>query len=470
MRYPLCRVTLDADPSAQVLVDLNEGRDTVWLDGGSKGSPLGAPDVDKGERSLQFELVINQSAEWLVVEIARSVQRKDAWLMWQRNQNSEPVWFKLLGTPGGALDMSLMFTDRDGFYRWSLELAAEAFAYGARVSETVNLSYRLWNGTQDTDLISAKLAPVKGDAPARVRIEWKPDDTTAGWSPWFNVTGVPRGTWATGPTMWQAEAFSPQTGYTRQEIAFGGPDPTTGNPYNVLKTNGTQNTQYGGAPCLSGTAPSVPAPGRYVMMLRLITSTTGAIRPSFRWGITGYGSSSMMFGMWRTWNKPAKGSGFAGWLALDSFQLPAGVNPTGLTIDDTTAPTLTLWHQGDGVNADVYIDKVLLVPAELATGVAHNITALALNDGFGASSNSIYRVDDMVDRVGITTKIDNPPKWFSTAPPKVSGGFPYVTPGLDNWFTFLPNVDTGGYTDDLVADQFEVTLSYHPRYLHLAAA
>ncbi|MBD2760078.1 hypothetical protein IEE94_11220 [Yimella sp. cx-573] len=345
-------------------------------------------------------------------------------------------------------------------------MEAEAFAYGARVTETLNLEYRLWSGGQDRDTLSAKLAEVKGDAPSRLRVEIRPSASMAGWSPWVNVTAVPEDSWS-GPTVWQAEAFNPGSGYARQEISFGGPDPTAGNPYNVLRTFSSQSFGYAGAVAITGAAPSVPPPGRYTMLIRLITGDTVATAPSFRWGIQANGAG--MYGMWRTWDKPAKSGQFASWLALDSFQLPAGVNPVGLSAQEGMAPTLALWHKGDGASATVYVDKILLVPAELAEGVTHNLNALAVNDGYGAASNSALLIDDEVLRAAIVTRT-TPRQFFSAPPPKLNGGFPSVTPGLDNWLTLIPNVGTGGGDDASGPETFEVVVSYHPRYLHLAAS
>ncbi|WP_431841402.1 hypothetical protein [Calidifontibacter indicus] len=454
-------------------MDLNESEASIFLDGDAKGEVLGAPDLSRGHdestRTIKLGLVIDEQHESVVSQVANAVQRDDVWLHWQRNSNSAPVWFKLLGVPAGGLNMDLVLLEGEGFYEWNLTLLAEGFAYGARVSETITMAYRKWDGAADADdTITKRLAPIKGDAPARVRVDITPKNgAMSGWSPWLNITAIPATYGMPGAYLWQLEGMTPGAGYTRQKISFGGPDPTAGTPNNVLKTSGTQNTQYGGANCSNGAAPDRPDPARYVMLLRLITGNTQALAPSYRWGVL-TDSSGALFGLWRTWRKPAKSSQFAGWLPLDGFSIPAGINPAEVKSGETLTPIVGLWHQGDGTATDVYVDKMLLLMAEPSEGVAYNLQVVAPSDTWGmVDANRSLRFDDVVDRVGV--RYGNA-WWQNDNPPKINGAYPYVTPGLVNWLTFIPNTDTLGGDDSAGTDEFDVTVSYHPRYLHLAAS
>ena len=470
-----CQIVDTPDETAAVLVDLNDKVNTRI---GKGQLSFGNPDLNPGRvestngvREIRVPLTVQgtqAAAELTLVTIARTLaSTSPRWMLWKQTPTSPPTWFRLIRSPLGELDLSLVPLDGTAKqWRWDLTLTAEAFSYGARVTGTHRLLYRRWAGGVDTDVLSARLDDVKGDAPARVRVDIKPTGSMAGWSPWVNITAVPESAWTSGPTVWQAEAFTPGTGYVRNEISYGGPDPTAGNPYNVLKTNGTQNTQWAGARCASGEAPTLPLPGRYALLVRLITAHTGAIAPSFRWGAVA-GPDEILAPTWSTWRKPAKSRQFAGWLNLGPFQFPAGMNPAGLRPEEMVPPTITLWHRGDGVNADVFVDKLLLVPVELVEGAGHNLTAGAPHEWYGAAANSTLRVDDMVRRVAIVTR-DAIPRYFITTPPKPGGGFPYVTPGFDNWITVLPNVGVLGGDDSSGADTFDVEVSYHPRYLHLA--
>lgn len=474
MLLPICRLVDAPAEDAKILVDLNESEDSIFLDGDAKGEVLGAPDLSRGHeestRTIKLGLVIDERNELVVSQVANAVQRDDVWLHWQRNNYSAPVWFKLIGVPGGGLNMDLVLLEGEGFYEWSLTLLAEGFAYGPRVSEPVQLQYRHFEGGTDTDVLSARLSEVKGDAPTRARVDVRPNGWMRGWSPWVNVTAVPDGSTWGGPTIWQAEAFTPATGYQRAEVTWGGPEPTSGNPYNVLMVRGTQSTQFAGARCLSGLTPTVPPPGRYVMMIRLIASSGEPCEPSFRWGVIA--GPQEMLGTWSTWRKPVKyepSINFSSWLNLGAFQLPAGMNTDGIKDGEAAAPTLTLWHRGDGSGVDVAVDKILLMPAELAEGATSNVQANAPFETWGSTVDQMLRFDDSAHRVGIMTK-DATPRWVTNVPPKTTGQLPVVTPGLENVVTLLPNVGTTGGTDSAFASKFEVDVSYHPRYLHLAGA
>ena len=477
-----CQIVTAPELSAQVLADLNDKSSTA-LDRGrtlSFGAPtiaVAATSLAAAEpRTIKLPLKVygnEGSAQRTLMGVARTLMSTSPrWLLWRQSPHADPTWFRLLPrSTGGELDLTMVPMEDARVWRWDLELQAEAFSYGARVTETIPLTYRKWDGTTDTTNISGKLSTVKGDAPTRARIDLYPTNgSMASWAPHLSVAGVPAGAWTTGPQVFEVESLSGLTlgaGYTQEQIAFGGALPA-GSP-NAIKCPAASNTGYAGGKAFRGTAAGV-LPGTYKVMLRCITYSAGAVAPSFKARVVM--NTTVALGDWGTWRKPAatpgNQGGFASMLNAGIIQIPAGMDPEGFDASAFYPPEIQVDHRGDGGTQDTWVDQMVLIPVKLTAGTA-TTTHIGMPTDEGPASLTKLRVDDLVDRVGIIFPLANN-TWRTATPPRVLGGFPVLTPGLDNWITMLPNTGTGGQSDSVGPDTYTLDVSYHPRYLHLAGS
>lgn len=498
-----CKILSSPDRNAEVRFDFNPGfQEGSWLHDRNDGFDLGEPEFTvaydgslvEGTRSLKMSYINARSraeAESALGACARAVMvTSDNWLMWQLDQYSTPTFFRLHPSKPGGLDFRWVdaFSDDHRIWRWDITLEADAFSYGERRSYQTTVTYGLEGS-------SFKIPEPTGDVPTRARVEVTPTSTGTdpeGWpvtlsdmigcTPMVSMSSFPVGALPEeGILRWESEYFTARAGYLRYETAL-----TSGSRLSELPGRGfgiecpnASNTGFSGSLCMSGTAPNKVPPGAYRVMLRIVNpSTTTPVRPSFRVQAQGWGASASTY--WTTWqcptaSGPSSAFAYGSWLDCGELQVPVGVDPTNLDINDIERPDISIYHRGDGNAGRVIIDQIMMVPTDPVNGEASTLMIGWLN-GTGPSVFGPMVVDDQSYRVGNFDELSDPgnSKWRSEGAPRVFGGYPYLAPQKDNFFTFLWNVQRENPSQNLKTFdphemELSVKVSWNPRYLHLGS-
>lgn len=491
----VCKIVREPERDAAVAFDFNPGIGSgAWMHDRTDGFDLGDPGFSvahdgsliEGIRDIKLSYIETRSrsqAESTLGACARALtDTSAAWLMWQLDQFATPTFFRLHPSSPGGLDFTWVDANNDDnrVWRWDVTLTADAFAYGERRTYEKRVSYGLTGSTW-------KLPDPSGDVPTRAKVEVTPTIAPApanatdmtGCTPMVNFAAFPAGALPDGVQRWEAERFTPRNGYARGTAPLAsGSRLSEHNDTTGIECPNASNTGFTGGICMSGAAPTKVPPGTYQVMLRIVNpATTTPVRPAFRVAAEGWGATASTY--WQTWHCPT-GAGpnsafaYGSWLNCGQLQIPVGVDPTGLTIEEIDRPEISVYHRGDGTAGRVVIDQVLLVPVDPVTGSASTLfIAWATNSGptvFGPMTidDTSYRVGNLDVLSGAT------PKWRSEAAPRAVGGYPILSPGKDNWLTFLWNVQRDNPTQNMKTfDPHDLALnlkvSWTPRYLHLGS-
>lgn len=499
----ICKIVSSPSRHSVTRFDFNPGHaEGAWLHNRNEGFDLGEPDFTvahdgslvEGTRTITLPYMVGRSrteTEEALSGCAQAITTSsENWLLWQLDQYSTPTFFRLHPAKPGGLDFRWVdaFSDDQRVWRWDVTLEADAFPYGERRSYEQKITYGLAGS-------SYLLPRPGGDVPTRARVELTPSAYTEdenGWpvtlsdmtgcTPMVNLTSFPVGTLsATGIPRWEAEHFTPRSGYLRYETTL-----TSGSRLSTLPNRGTgiecpntSNTGFSGALCMSGAAPTKIPPGTYRVMLRIVNpSTTTPVFPAFRVAAEGWGASSSTY--WTTWQcptaaGPSSAYAYGSWLDCGTLQIPVGVDPTNLTINDIDTPNLSIYHRGDGSSGRVVIDQIMMVPTDPVDGTSTTLLAGWLTN-IGPSIFGPMTIDDLSYRVGNIDELSEAgkSKWKSEGAPRVFGGFPLLSPQKDNYLTFLWNVQRENPNQNLKTfdpHETELTMkvSWNPRYLHLGS-
>lgn len=446
--YPLVRLVDEPDPSATVRFDFN-AVPLTWPDhdGFDLGAPplLGAPDAtgnEYGLRTLSFRLAVNgteATALRLQSDLARELQRREGWLLFQLSPSAAPVWFKVYRSSPGAVSLAYVVNDRaENLWVIGLSLAAEPFGYG---EEEVLGPFTVDNDPASG--VSLLLPSIVGDAPAPLVARLSLGAGSEYLSPVLHMVATPTAsrfeTFDAATTLGGlgvvAVAEGTASGGTAARISFSGSTPRT---------------------ALSSTPPRTP--GRHLLFARVRTTTTGTAAT-----LTGGGDAAVDS---RTVTLPASGWG---WVCLGEYAFPRGNQPPASFGDYQPVGALGLVAvtvtrtAGTG---DVDVDQLLFLPVTPPGGYATH--AHFEGDLVNVTAPWTWFLDGQERRVYFADLTTTPAGFpAGLAVPMPRGEFPVVHPGLNNQLILLRRQYLEGY-NDVLSDTTTLEVRYRPRWLWLA--
>lgn len=363
---------------------------------------------------------------------------------------SNPVFFRTFADPGYAARVRGILTQDTSL---TLEIEAEPFAYGPRVTVTGSPFTVSNNPAAGTNPCRFDVTGVLGDVPTPlllVATSTGASGTPSGLvSKWTHIATRRRGTPSGYSNVIQAEDMTQGTDTTVTADAT----MSSGS-----KSRISYATATGSVLRLSGTFPgggaTIEARGEYTVYARLArTGTGGTIHVQL-----GYGASSAAPIMNDAVTPPFVTNPV--WVNLGRVPVPVFSDPVthGFSGVQTKASLGFVGIYADRVSStsNLDIDCLYFVPADDSTVIVK-----------WPSTDTIYAVDGTTDEGGAvyatTAALD---EIVSTnTPPQVvgGGGFPEVIPGQTNRIHFLRNVDPNG-TADAIGDTTTLAAYYWPRW------
>lgn len=470
--WPLVKLVQAPEPDARVRLDLNSadrwGAPGTYVD--ADAFSLGYPVLD-GEptavgasysyRTIEGVVWIGgNKAEALSVQAAlwRELSRPSSWLLFQLSPLVKPVWAKIFRSYSDAplsLDQVDASSRKPDAWRIPLTLTAEALLYGER--ETLGPVTITQSLTGDYPM-RWDLPPIKGDAPTALRITIAPDE---GY--WYAARVGVAASEAIDDLVTDiglGDGFTAGSG-----TAAGSSDADyLGGSYRTV-TIGTGANFV--ANRLSGPLVTPPA-GRYTVLLRCEADPIDSVTPNRYLFALGQAGASR-YGPTVTLDTPftdPTAHTFQGWVNLGDFTFPVGVNlPAGVTAPQA-APSIVLKVGTAAENAGVVrLDAIMLIPiggqavigtSVIQTGDANGsqlLTGEILTAVWDGDSESFWQ-----------TLVSDGTVFDDQDPVPHMGAFPAADPSaVQNRMTILP--DLAAVTS--ATGEAEVTVSYHPRYLHL---
>jgi hypothetical protein len=282
--YPLVKFVDSPAVGATVRLDLNDAaaaasrRVEADFD---LGVPTleGDPDAvgqQFGFRSPRFTVQVKgtkANALAFVSALSKELLRRTNWVMFQLNAATSPVWFRTFRTGYQSLPLDRVFASSTtggnapaGYvdvWRVEVPLVADAFAYGARVTQS---AVTVGNNSSATNPLRVVLPALKGDAQTGLRVA-------------VNMAGLASGS----PESWLTAVIGADSGtVTDTVVDIGTGDVfTAGSGTSAPSTVG--GTAYWGGSYrtvtisaaggnllerISGTLAAAPPPGRYKVLLR----------------------------------------------------------------------------------------------------------------------------------------------------------------------------------------------------------
>jgi hypothetical protein len=500
--YPLVKFVDSPAVGATVRLDLNDAaaaasrRVEADFD---LGVPTleGDPDAvgqQFGFRSPRFTVQVKgtkANALAFVSALSKELLRRTNWVMFQLNAATSPVWFRTFRTGYQSLPLDRVFASSTtggnapaGYvdvWRVEVPLVADAFAYGARVTQS---AVTVGNNSSATNPLRVVLPALKGDAQTGLRVA-------------VNMAGLASGS----PESWLTAVIGADSGtVTDTVVDIGTGDVfTAGSGTSAPSTVG--GTAYWGGSYrtvtisaaggnllerISGTLAAAPPPGRYKVLLRCQAdpiNVTTANRYSFAVGQDVNGEKLYASTVFidtpvpvPSFNAPS----FIGWVDLGEIPFPFG--NTELPADaPTTAPAPTLSLKVGtpaGVAGTVRLDAIKLIPvsgpkirkatflnSKLITGVnpatiGYFGMALATTDTGTWDGDS----DVMWGAVTASGVLRN-------GSPAHKGGYPVADPSaaqnvLLSFPLSIPS-SAGPNLSTSVLSTWDVVVSYYPRFLHV---
>lgn len=475
MTFPRVAFVSSPDLGADVRFDFNTAGE--WADGENwpehDDFSLGVPSlsgdydaigVEYGPRELTFNLVIKArkaTATATMSALARELLRQRNWLLFQVSPFSRPAWFRTYRTEPGAISFEyLNDTDDSRGNLWGLGVSvdADSFAYGERV--TLDPITVVNSPADATHPMWFTLPDVLGDAPTPLRLRVDPTGTTDAW--FFRRRGVHMMVTHAdaAPVRVQTSAMTAVSPAFKQTILGG----------EFLDGDAIKATMPTGAMVkLTTAAPNIPF-GRYRMLLRAQgrnDSPTAADSASF-W--LGYDIDSLPIRRAFDFRPTSDFSGsFEHFLWLNMGEID---HPLGGSLDDGTGTLkLVLWGSriAGGSFAEYQWDEILLVPIDDdEPGTMALIQHGKYNDDLDTLDHA-WVYDGETDATYLL--VDDA---TVTAYPAVtvSGSLPVAIPGRTNRVVLDLGAAIPGLMDsaaDSIAATTQVTVSYQPRWLYMAA-
>lgn len=358
---------------------------------------------------------------------------------------STPVFFRTFADPDQAIAVTKTATENAMV---TLQLEAEPFAYGVRVSAgTFTVSNDPANATNPCRF---DITGVLGDVPTPLLLVSTTTGSSGLVNKWSHFATRRRGTPSNYSNVIQAEDMTNGTDASDVvDAAF-----SNGNKVRISFGTNTSITPVRISDTFPGNGTStVEARGEYRVYGRM-AMTTGTDTITVKLGY-GASSSSPVFNDAKV--LPAVTN--AVWVDLGLVPVPTGSDPvtSGYSGVQTKAvlPFVGLYASRTG-SGNLDVDCLLFVPADDQTLICKfptTDTTYAI-DGTTEAGGSVY---------GSTTALD---EIISTStPPQITGGggFPELIPGQTNRIHFLRNVDPTG-TADAITNTTTFAAYYWPRW------
>jgi len=452
---------IDAAPTTRL--DLNDG--TKWLFQRKPLPDLSPPPLKRAvvstlmrqgakivasaydNRVLKFDLVAQAATEDLLAtelqKLNRELDRANNILKYQPIGATNPVYFRTFRSPGYSLNVESEPVFR---VRLGLELLAEPFAYGERVtlnSVTVNNDPAAGSNPCYWDVTG-----VTGDVPTPAFLKFAASPSVANQRMALGVRrhGTPGGVY---PLQAEGMTLGTDTTLPGNDAAMSGAGSNYARTSFATATMQTRLTAANFPVTAAGQ--SVEYRGTYRIFARVRHSVAGdTIRIKMTYGPTGIATEPVTLPN-QTWLM---------WVDLGLVRLPASVDDPvsgeGYSNVPNAARIMSLNFQAERVSGSGNLDwdVVLAVPAdeELAIIAWPTSTSDAIIDG---PNDSVYsRLASASDSL------------YTTAPIPRAGSIPLLSPNQTNRIALLVNVGGDLQADDL-ADSAAVVLSYWPRHLYV---
>ncbi|UIU47059.1 hypothetical protein [Microcystis phage MinS1] len=481
--YPIARIVEAPSLAAPIHFDFHGHDDYVRWHVMREGFTIGAPSMDGdseavrpelGTRVISFPLMLvgrKDAVAGVLGQLARILLSKPMWLYVQLGESVEPVWFELQWARVGELDFSQVSGNREQDH-WTLpiELPAEALAVGERRTLTVATVQN--DPAATTNPLNVVLPEVVGDAPAPLRIEARPTNPTQmpGYR-WMLATYAAKT--ERRPIVWQfgpGDGFTSHNGTTTKDFTGTAAD-------GEFSENTGRNVPFEGVSTttdlvdrVTGLTPTIPAAGRWRVMLRL-----GQVGIDFRFSVrfgqragAGYDYGPIVT---NERYDTVSGAARTTWLDLGEYSFPKYGPPPGENPGFATAPDIALQVgrlaedvTGTGVN----LDCLMLIPVDADDAADRRalysefpIEGIDAEGGYGVWDAQLERFW-CYNRFGIA----------SPARAVSQGGWPTAVPGRANTLTVMQQVNGaeplyGEVSPDLLNVATELTISYQPQLLWL---
>lgn len=472
--WPRVRFVDAPDVTANVRFDFHDrltgtARTSLLADDYSIGAPAleGDPDaeaVQYGARTLRFTLVVEgprSAARAKQAAVAREMLRRDNWIQFQLDDDTEPVWFKLYRAEPGELSFD-HFRNSHSQDEWhiGMSLPAEAFAWGARI--TLPAVVLTNNPAAPSNGSFTVLPDIVGDAPAPARVRFRYTLAQTGNRHLLACSPAP-GTYD-APVWWQVGTGDDWTLGADTSAAASDVD-YIGGTYRAVSfaTDAAMATR------ISGDAPAPIAPGRYKVMGRVIRSDTDSTFAT-RFGVTTgftyvYGDTIPL-----SWGVSA--AEHAAWVDLGEFRFPQGNPLIDLTDEPAVTPDIAWQAQrltGDG---SLRLNALLLIP--ISDDNARTLFVDYAGLAPAASFDDEYH-DGELDVVYSRRPLGGD-RLSSMDPPNLEGGFAVLTPGEQNVLHWVEQASTTraatffGDCPDRITSSASLVVSYHPQHLWIGGS
>jgi hypothetical protein len=480
MTWPLIRFVAEPTTGATVRLDLSvDGAAWVGAEGYSFGAPTfeggpGSVGAEYGYRRLSMTVHLQgtkTAALTTLSSLATEIQRSQNWLLFQLQSGSVPVWFRTYRTQPGELSLDAVYDESSGSIipdRWDIEvhLDAEPFAYGAREAMTLASPTISNDPASGTNRMAMVLPAVKGDAPAELRVGLDPSlSNMAGYKFMLSSVALETGASYTAPYFWQVGTGDSFTADT--DTGAGVADATTSNGSYRSVSFATDATLI---KRMHGTMPSMPA-GLYKVLGRFRRSDTSSTF-SARLGQT-VGGIDVPGLTTAVLDRATSFAAHATWLDLGEFTFPHGGQAPSDFIAADGAPTVFLQASRLSGTGALHVDAFAAIPVS-GEDVVLTKTLFSEFDAIGPTGSELVLWDTAENMCWVAAP--GPPlQPITAAKPILTGGFPVALPGHVNVLHVFQQVNGqkpfgGTDSSDSITATTTLSVSYHPRYLWLAAA
>jgi hypothetical protein len=475
--YPVAQFVSAPDVDADVRFDLNSDFGDAKCTLNADGFSLGAPTLDGdptavgavyGERTLTLTPRLTGTKGAVLTALtglSRELLRSENWFLFQLDEHSPRLWFKLYRSPPQPLSLDEVDVEGRNPDVWtvSLSLVADAMALGEW--ETIPAA-TITQAPSGTNPLCYSLPAIKGDAPTYLRVSLTPQaDSTAMYGSAWLVGCVAGDDPALTVVDIGTDDVVEDTTNTSDPITdadyFGGSYRQTSLPLaNTLATR------------ILGTLPAL-APGQYKALLRSGFSTPNAgLMYRLLRDPNDFGHAATLV----TGDTPAAESRLF-WVDLGESSFPFGVDPTlPFTVDMAGAYFELEIGAVDGAEVDVDLDAFVFIPVGgpgitsstmmvVRTRSAPPLILKPLGGGvegvFEGDAEGYWSRDTATDLV-------------LNGAPIISGGFPIADPAAANNLLVVIAMENGWTAAEeappwitTLDTECTVEVSYRPRYLYV---
>lgn len=477
-RYPLVQFVTEPSSAPTVLFDCNTFGGIYVTDPDFSEFTLGAPDADRepeqvnlddGYRTAEFTVHIDSGytdASAHISALSKILQRDKGWLLFQREALHQPVFLRWYRSEDQAVSWERAKHDE---YSLPVILDCDPFLRGEPVILPTQV---IVNNPADAGAnpASYELPPIKGDAPAPLRVQIVPDigPDWSGFQPFMASTAYDASEVWGGPILWDLVAAQwldagNGTGGDVADAAY------VGGSYRLTDLDLVSSL----ATRLVGGPATAPPPGLYKALVRVtLTQQLAFSQVQVRMGQI-YNGTQIRYGKTVLIDRANQisASPYTCWADLGEFMFPFGAQHVDLDdIDAAAIPEIQLDCGRVQGSCDFRWDCVLLIPISTSATLFDSRTQSSRFQGSGLTVNRTGVWDGEKERFAA---YDNDTTWANQRQPDIRGGWLEVVPGASNVFHLLQQSETGrpfdvtGTFNDVIINTADVTLSYLPRYLHL---